>query len=241
MTVVVTSEPETAKDREPNRKAWVIAGIALLVAGLAIGFAVTSLGASRTGELGLDVLISGHRDRLLTAAAEAVDVGLGTRIAPVLLIVGCGFLWRRSRFAAVTVGSLTAVGWFSVEVGKVLVQRPRPPAATVHALVTETAADSYPSGHTAFAAATVFAVVAALVLTGRSTRVAWGVGVPLVAVVGLSRLYLGVHYLADVVASVVFAGASVLVVSALAVPVLPRLRLRLRPRPRVGEPEGRDA
>jgi undecaprenyl-diphosphatase len=241
MTVVVTSEPETAKERRPTRRAGVIMGIALLVAGLAIGFAVTALGPSRTGELGLDVLISGHRDRLLTAAAEAVDVGLGTRIAPVLLLVGCGLLWRRSRFAAVTVGILTAVGWLSVEVGKVLVQRPRPPAATVHALVTETAADSYPSGHTAFAAATVFAVVAALVLTGRSTRVAWGVGVPLVVVVALSRLYLGVHYLADVVASVVFAGASVLVVSALAVPVLPRLRSRLRPRPRVGEPEGRGA
>jgi membrane-associated phospholipid phosphatase len=166
-------------------------------------------------------------------------VGLGTRIAPVLLLVGCGLLWTRHRFAAVTVGVLTVVGWFSVDVGKVLVHRPRPPATAVHALVTETAADSYPSGHTAFAAAAVFAVVAALVLTGRSTRVAWAVGLPLVAVVALSRLYLGVHYLADVVASVVFAGASVLVVTALAAPALPGLRARLRPRPPVGGPARR--
>ncbi|KRF47742.1 hypothetical protein ASH01_21290 [Terrabacter sp. Soil811] len=239
MTTVVTSEPASAERRRARRRAWVVWGIALLGVGLAFGFAVTAAGASRTGELGLDVLLSGHRDRLLTAAAQVVDVGLGTGIAPVLLLVGCGLVWTRDRFAAVTVGVLTVVGWLSVEVGKVLVHRPRPPAAAVHALVAETAADSYPSGHTAFAAATVFAVVAALVLTGRSTRVAWVVGLPIVAVVALSRLYLGVHYLTDVVASVVFAGASVLVVTALAAPALPSLRTRLRPR--AGESEGRDA
>jgi membrane-associated phospholipid phosphatase len=238
-TAAATSEPDTAMQGQPRRWAFVLWGTALLAAGLALGYVVTAVGASRTGELGLDVLISGHRDRLLTAAAEAVNVGLGTRIAPVLLLVGCGLLWTRHRFAAVTVGVLTVVGWFSVDVGKVLVHRPRPPATAVHALVTETAADSYPSGHTAFAAAAVFAVVAALVLTGRSTRVAWAVGLPLVAVVALSRLYLGVHYLADVVASVVFAGASVLVVTALAAPALPGLRARLRPRPPVGGPARR--
>ena len=239
MTTVATSEPDAAKRRRLRRRTWVVVGIALLFVGLAVGLAVTAVGASRTGELGLDVLISGHRDRLLTAAAQFVDVGLGTRIAPVLLLVGCGLVWTRDRLAAVTIGVLTVVGWLSVEVGKVLVHRPRPPASAVHALVDETAADSYPSGHTAFAAATVFAVVAALVLTARSTRVAWVVGLPVVAVVALSRLYLGAHYLSDVVASVVFAGASVLVVTALAAPALPWLRTRLRPR--VGESEGRDA
>ncbi|KRC89753.1 hypothetical protein ASE25_09390 [Terrabacter sp. Root85] len=239
MTTVVTSEPASAKRRRPRQRAWVVSGIALLVVGLAVGFAVTAVGASRTGELGLDELLSGHRDRLLTAAAQVVDVGLGTRVAPVLLLVGCGLVWTRDRFAAVTIGVLTVVGWLSVEIGKVLVHRPRPPAAAVHALVAETAADSYPSGHTAFAAATVFAVVAALVLTGRPTRVAFVVGLPIVAVVALSRLYLGVHYLTDVVASVVFAGASVLVVTALAAPALPWLRTRLSPR--AGESEGRDA
>jgi undecaprenyl-diphosphatase len=45
-----------------------------------------------------------------------------------------------------------------------------------------------------------------------------------VAFVGLSRLYLGVHYLTDVVASVAFAAASILVVAALVRPVLTRLR-----------------
>jgi len=225
MTGVVTPRPDTARRATgPRRTLAVLGGVAVLVAGVLVGFVVTTLGAARTGELALDVSISEHRDLLLTAIARVVDVGLGTRVAPVLLLVGCALLWRRSRFVAVSVAALTVAGWLSVEIGKLLVQRPRPPAATVHALVTETAADSYPSGHTAFAAATVFAAVATLALAGRSTRAAWIVGLPVVVVVALSRLYLGVHYLTDVVASVAFAGASIVVVSAVVRPVLARLR-----------------
>ena len=68
----------------------------------------------------------------------------------------------------------------------------------------------------------MFAVVAALVLTGRRTRLAWLIGLPVVAAVGVSRLYLGVHYLTDVVASVLFAGASVLLAAVVARPFLLR-------------------
>jgi undecaprenyl-diphosphatase len=199
-------------------------GAAILLIGLGLGFAVTAAGPARTGELALDVEISQHRDGVLTAVARVVDVGFGTRVAPLLLLLVCGILWARSRFAAVAFGGLTMVGWMSVEIGKVLVHRPRPPAGTVHALVSETAADSYPSGHTAFVAAALFAAVATSVMAGRSTWVMWLLGVPLVVVVGLSRLYLGVHYIADVVASVGFAAASVLLATLAARPTLMRLR-----------------
>ncbi|GAA2740687.1 hypothetical protein GCM10009868_03780 [Terrabacter aerolatus] len=210
--------------RRTRRLAAALAGLVALVAALAVGVMVTKLGAARTGELGLDVSISHHRDAALTDLALAVNLLLGTLVAPVLLVVVCATIWVRSRFVATTVAMLTAVGWFSVEVGKLLVQRTRPPATAVHALVSETAADSYPSGHTAFAAGALFAVVAALALAGRSTRAAWMIGVPVVAVVALSRLYLGVHYLSDVIASVVFAGASILVAVAVVQPWLMRLQ-----------------
>ncbi len=104
----------------------------------------------------------------------------------------------------------------------------------MHALVVESAADSYPSGHTAFAAAALFAVLAALTLHRRRRWATLMVGVPLVAVVGASRMYLGVHYLADVIASVVFAGGSILAVFALARTRLARLT-RLNP-PQVRRP-----
>lgn len=202
----------------------VVVGAVLLMGGLALGYAVTAVGAAGTGELALDVSISHHRDAVLTAVARAVDVGFGTMAAPLLLLVVGAILWTRSRYAAVTFTAMTALGWLSVEVGKVLVHRPRPPAATVHALVSETASDSYPSGHTAFAAAAMFAAAATLMLAGRGTRSVWIVGVPSVVAVGLTRMYLGVHYLADVFASAVFAGAAVLLATIATRPILKRLR-----------------
>ncbi|GGN08014.1 hypothetical protein GCM10009721_39630 [Terrabacter tumescens] len=217
-------------DSSSRRIGGVLVGIAVLAAALAFGVTVTKVGAARTGELGLDESIAQHRDAVLTWVALAINVGFGTLVAPLLLLVTCATLWFRNRFAAVAFGCLTVIGWLSVEVGKVLVHRTRPPAAAVHALVSETAPDSYPSGHTAFAAAALFAVVAVLVLTGRPTRVVWIVGAPVVAIVALSRLYLGVHYLTDVLASVVFAAASVLVAATLCHPWLVPLRDRDRHR-----------
>ncbi|MEP7194237.1 MAG: phosphatase PAP2 family protein [Actinomycetota bacterium] len=203
-----------------------VTGVLLLVVGIVVGLTVTSIGAQSTGELGLDVTIAGHRDAVLTWLARFVNVGFGPLVAPVLLLAGCAIAWRRSHFAAVGVAALTIIGWLSVEVGKVLVHRMRPPAATVHALVVETRPDSYPSGHTAFAAALVFAVAATMLLAHHPTRTVWLVGIPFIVMVAASRLYLGAHYLSDVIASAVFAAGTVLIAVAIAGPWLLRLRNR---------------
>lgn len=220
----------TSKDasttRLPGRRLLAAAGLFLLLVGVVAGLAVTSIGAANTGELALDVTISQHRDTVLTSLARFINVGLGPMIAPLVLLLGCAIAWRRSRFVAVSVAGLTIVGWLSVEAGKALVNRPRPPAATVHALVSETAADSYPSGHTAFAAAAVFAIAATVLLARRRARLVWLIGIPLIVLVAASRLYLGVHYLSDVAASVVFASGSVLIAISLAGPRLLRIRDR---------------
>ncbi|MFA5788252.1 MAG: bifunctional DedA family/phosphatase PAP2 family protein, partial [Actinomycetota bacterium] len=79
---------------------------------------------------------------------------------------------------------------------KVLVHRPRPP---VEHLVA-TWGWSFPSGHTAEAAA-LFIVIAALINRGAGWRrrvLTWTACVSVIVVVGLSRMYLGVHYLSDV-------------------------------------------
>jgi len=222
------------REHRSRRLAGALLGIAVLAVALALGVTVTRVGAARTGELALDESIAQHRDAALTAVAMAINVAFGTTVAPLLLLVTCGILWFRNRFAAVVIGGLTVIGWLSVELGKVVVHRTRPPGALVHALVSETAPDSYPSGHTAFAAAALFGVVTALVLSGRRTMFAWLIGVPLVAGVALSRLYLGVHYIADVIASVVFAAASILVATIVALPWLMRLQHGDRHRPRRG-------
>ncbi len=188
--------------------AW--AGGALLLVALLLGLAVTAVGAAHTGELGVDVELASHRTGVLTGIARVIDVAVAPGVALIALLIVCGLVWLRNHFVGVAIAVLTLVGWLSVEVGKVVVHRSRPPAATVHALVHETAADSYPSGHTAFAAALVFAIAATMMLAGRKATLVWALGLPLVLLVGASRLYLGAHYLADVTASVLFAGGSVL-------------------------------
>ncbi len=228
--MTLSSTPEVS-DSSPARPGWlstrrlplIIGGLSLLIVGVAAGFAITAAGSSDTGELSLDVTISQHRDAVLTVIARFFNIAFGPLVAPVLLLVVFAVLWMRSRFAAITVVGLTVVGWFSVEVGKAIVSRPRPPAAAVNALASETKPDSFPSGHTAFAAAAVFAVVVVLLITRRTTGRAWAFGVPLIIVVAASRLYLGVHYLSDVMASVVFAGGSILVAVGVLAPWMLRL------------------
>lgn len=198
----LATAPSTVRPRVPLLP--VAFGGALVVAGLALGETLTHEGARETGELSLDVAISNAHDGVLTAIARVLDVGASPVVGPILVALACLALWVRRRTApAVALATMTAFGWLAASAAKLILHRDRPPMQTVHALVHETAADSCPSGHTAFAASLVAGSVLALALAGRSTRLAWLVGVPFVIVVAASRLYLGAHFLGDVVTSVV--------------------------------------
>lgn len=106
----------------------------------------------------------------------------------------------------------TVVGGFAlVYLLKAVIGAPRPPEG-LQAVSVETAA--VPSGHTM--AATVFWGALALWLPAGSRRLRAVVAAGAVTLVGLSRLGLGVHFLADVLAGVVF-GVAYLVVVAWAV------------------------
>lgn len=189
-------------------------GLALLLLATGLGSVLTGNGPVATGELGLDQQIAAHRLAPLVWAAQVANVAFGPAVAPVLLLVGCVVVAMRNRWAAVVLGAATVIGWFSVELGKLFFARPRPPMGAVHALVHETGADSYPSGHTAFAAASLAGVLLALRMTGRRSWWAWVAGLPLVVGVAWSRLYLGAHYLGDVVGSFLYVVGTVLVFSA---------------------------
>jgi undecaprenyl-diphosphatase len=82
---------------------------------------------------------------------------------------------------------------------KTIVGRVRPPFANGGALDPS---KSFPSGHSSgIAVSVVVALVLAWpVLSARARRIWLTVGVALIVVVGFSRMWLGEHYLSDVVA-----------------------------------------
>lgn len=202
----------------------VVGGFGLLLAGILLGAVVVGEGARRTGELALDVSISGVHDGVLTAIALTISVVLGPVIGPLLLLVAGLAVATRNRAAALVLVATTIIAWLSVGVGKVIYARQRPPGAEVHALSVELGRDSFPSGHAAFAVAVVGGTILALHVAGRRTRWAWILGAAFALTVAASRLYLGVHYLGDVVASFLFAGGTMLVLAAIVV-TLDRHRL----------------
>jgi undecaprenyl-diphosphatase len=129
---------------------------------------------------------------------------------PLFVAVGaCGDARCRRRLPPALLSGLLAVGVAAglTSLIKDLVDRARPALADpgIEALVATPGSPSFPSGH----AATAFA--AAIAVGAFYPRIRW----PLLgtaAVVGLSRIYLGVHYWLDVVA-----GAALGIALALAV------------------------
>jgi undecaprenyl-diphosphatase len=207
----------------------VAVGAGLTVVTWVLGLAATGLGASATGELSLDVYLAQHRSAALSHVALAIDVLLGVSVAPIVLLAIAGLVAKIWHWiAGVLVVIVTGAAWSAAAIVTLLVHRSRPPGGALHALVLETGTDSFPSGHTAFAAGLLASAVLISYLYGRS---AWGtavLGLPALVVVGVSRLYMGVHYLTDVIGSCLVAGASTLLLIGTYSAALRLLRRRSR-------------
>jgi membrane-associated phospholipid phosphatase len=127
-----------------------------------------------------------------------------TAVAAILLAV-----WGHPRRAgSVVVLMLVSVG-LSQSL-KYLVERPRPPAAL--ALIALPTSPSFPSGH-AMAGMVLAGTLALMLVVSRAPRVVRVVGAIAIVfagmLVGLSRVYLGVHYFSDVLASWLLGGTLV--------------------------------
>jgi membrane-associated phospholipid phosphatase len=160
----------------------------------------------------------GVRSGAVTAVLAALTFVTGPTVLPVIVLAACvvwGLVrrewWRPLLLAGAMIGS-TAL---SLAV-KGLVARPRPPEETMYIPGSETTG-SFPSGHT-IGTATFLFVVGYLVASRHRTRrfvLGWLVGGLIgIAAVALSRLYLGYHFLTDVVAA---AGLAVAVVGVITV------------------------
>ena len=134
--------------------------------------------------------------KIVTLAGNAAVLG-------VIVVAICFVLVRRGR-ANEAVLLFLAYGGASVvnALLKLLFHRPRPELAFVH-LDTY----SFPSGHAATSSATFTVMAYLLARRQHSTgaRIWIGLGTAAaIALVGFSRLYLGAHYLSDVLAGISF-------------------------------------
>ncbi len=144
-----------------------------------------------------------HRPTLIVEAAKLATAVGSVGVLGVVATVAAALLWWRGARLVVALAPLGALAVAGVvaAAGKQIVNRPRPPVAL--RLVTETE-PSFPSGHAADSTAvllTIAIVVAVVVLRRPMLRigtVALGFAVP--ALVGFSRLVLGVHWPTDVLA-----------------------------------------
>jgi undecaprenyl-diphosphatase len=142
-----------------------------------------------------------HRVEWETTVAKVVTwAGSLVVIAPIVLAVAMvlAFVRHEPRTALLLIAGVAAAVLCS-DLLKVLVHRPRPPVA--QSLVTPTGW-SFPSGHAVNAAAAYGLLASLVARTGRIPGV-WLATALIVAIVAYTRLYLGVHWLSDVVAGIV--------------------------------------
>ncbi|KQY21388.1 phosphoesterase PA-phosphatase [Cellulomonas sp. Root485] len=191
----------------------VLPGLVLVVAGLGVFFSVLD-GVREKDDLWdldqpvLDWLVA-HRTAGWTSVLAAITFVTGPTVLPIVVGVAClvwGLVRREWWRPVLLAGAMIASTLISLAV-KGLVARERPPEDTMFVPGAETTA-SFPSGHT-IGTATLL-LVAGYLVCSRSPSVArivaWGVATVVgTALVALSRLYLGYHFLTDVVAAVALA------------------------------------
>ena len=128
-------------------------------------------------------------------------------LVAVTLSAAIGLVLRGSWRSAVALVLAYAITDATVAVVKLVVERPRPDES-----LTQAGGFSFPSGHSATSMAVYGCLAFALARAARGfPRVAIVLaGVGLVLLIGLSRIYLGVHYPSDVVAGWTTGGAVVI-------------------------------
>lgn len=153
-----------------------------------------------TRDMALAVALHQHTQPLLTSAMIVItDLGSYVAVAVGALVVAL-LAWRR-RWADVTLWIAALGGGEALNLAlKAIFQRPRP--VLPNPLVIETDW-GFPSGHVMAAMIVYGALLALLVplLARRVARIGLTAGLLLlISLIGFSRLYLGVHFLTDVLA-----------------------------------------
>ena len=195
----------------------VVVGFAALVAILIVFGSIAE--AVRAQEVfGLDTWATPFLHGIASPGLDALmnaltDIGSSLVIVPILFVVGA-WLLRKQRYGAAHFLSVASVGSLVLQgTMKVFFARPRPHLDWVQQVLSDY---SFPSGHTM--SAVIFYVALALVLWSvfgrRIGLTALAIAATVTFGVSVSRIYLGYHYLTDVVGGLLAGIAWLLVVGA---------------------------
>lgn len=184
----------------------------------------------------LDTAVSLRSPGLDSTVTAFTDVGGPVGMPILALLTVAVITWRRRRWTPFVLALIAAAGSLVMTIaGKDFVDRARPPASL--AVPPLESSPSFPSGHTLNATVLTTVVVYLLLI---ETTAAWQrvvaitVGTLFVLSMGLSRVFLGHHWLTDVIA-----GWLIGLAWALAVITAHRLWLTLRERPETADsPDG---
>jgi len=137
---------------------------------------------------------------LIEAMRDVTSLGSITVLA-IIVTMAAILLWLAgARRAAVLIVVASITGHLLSSIAKQLIGRPRPPEMQ-HLTTVHTA--SFPSGHSMLSTVVYFTlatIVCAILTKRRKKFFVLGMAFVLSAVVGISRVYLGVHYPSDVLA-----------------------------------------
>jgi membrane-associated phospholipid phosphatase len=201
-------EPSEAR-HERRRRAPAVIVLSLSAFALFTWSAVAETGVARVDPDVQDFVLR-HRVDWLTDTFRILT-HLGSSVFLVVILVACGIaVWiSRRNPVAVTLPLLAfVVTVLAKNTAKALIERPRPTPA--YAIGSNTGF-AFPSGHAADSLA-VFAMLALILSTAHTPRGRWALwtcALAVVLVVGASRVYLGSHWLSDVLGGWALAAAIV--------------------------------
>lgn len=207
-----TLNPETTASRRIPWPIVALGAVALLLLGVIwFGREIMDGDAAELDRaIILAMRVPGHPEQPLgphwlpSAVRDVTALG-STTVLTLVVLVTAGFLALRRRFrSALLVLAATALGALCVTLVKALIARSRPDL--VERLMDE-ASHSFPSGHAANSAIVYLTLATLLFPVVRGWRMrgfVLAVAMLLVGLIGLSRVYLGVHWPSDVLAGWAF-------------------------------------
>jgi len=134
------------------------------------------------------------------AVRDVTALGGTTLVTVVTVVSVLAFLFHKKRRHALVMAGAVLLAWVSSETTKSIYARPRPDLVPHEVYVYS---GSFPSGHSTLSAATYLTLamlVASLETRRRTKALAYVLAGLMLAGVGFSRVYLGVHWPSDVLA-----------------------------------------